>query len=152
MKGAFLLGCAVLHIMQVVAIIILFNDYHFVDPAIYESVKNAESKNVLHVAAQLGRFDLVSMLLAVVTLFLGIIALAGFWMIRGAAVRAAENAAREEIKTNASHYIKEMAETLGRDIFSEANAVQKGISKPHIDIGRDQEKLVIAGASEFKEV
>lgn len=148
---AFLLGSGVLHIMQVVAIFILFNEYHFVDPALYESVKSAESRDVLNVATQLGRFDLVSMFLAVVTLFLGVIALAGFWTIRGAALRAAEAAAREEVKNSAEKYVKQWMDAYGRDSLRAVEQVARGATEAEIEIGPLQERSVIENASELKE-
>lgn len=102
-----------------VAVITLYNDYNFVDPALYKTVEKDGGNDTLKVAVQLGRFDLVSMLLAIVTLLIGIFAVSGFWMIRGAAIKAAEEAALAEAKKQSEATAKETAEKIARAYLEE---------------------------------
>ena len=53
--------------------------------------------DALQVAAQIGRLDVIMMILAVVTLLVASSAVAGFWLIRQAAISAAEREIRQQL-------------------------------------------------------
>lgn len=106
-------------LLQSFALIALYKDYHFVDPALYDRVKATGSKDVLDVAVQLGRFDLISMFLGTIALLIGVMAVSGFWMIRGAAIRAAEEAAKLEAKSQATLVSEKIAEDVARRYLEE---------------------------------
>lgn len=97
--------------LQIAVIALLLSGYHIVDPALFDRVRATGSVEALDVAAQLGRFDLVSMFLGIIALLIGVIALCGFWMIRGAAMRAAEVAAKTEAKEQAEKVAERVART-----------------------------------------
>lgn|GEM_PF-4316063 len=102
-----------------IVVLTLFKDYHFVDPAIYDRVVDTGSKDALDVAAQLGRFDLVSMILGIIALLIGIMAVSGFWMIRGAAVKAAEDAAVSASRSVADKQATTVAELVAQGYLAE---------------------------------
>ena len=54
---------AVLHVTTIVAVIVLFGDYHFVDPSLYKVAKDNSGAEALNIASQMGRLDLVSLVL-----------------------------------------------------------------------------------------
>ncbi len=89
MSARFCIAFCVLHVLQVVAIIILFTDYKFVDPALYDAVKDAKSLDVFNVAAQLGRFDLAALFLGGTSIIIAIAAIFGFLEVRAKSVRVA---------------------------------------------------------------
>jgi hypothetical protein len=56
-----------------------------------------ESPDAIHLAGELGRLDVVSIFLAGLGIFIGIVALGGFWMVRRAAMNSAGEAAKVEV-------------------------------------------------------
>ena len=59
-------------------------------------VAAAEGKaDAIHLAAEVGRLDVVSLILALLAIILGFGAIAGFWMIRSAATKAAADMAKK---------------------------------------------------------
>lgn len=123
-RGFFVL----LHIMQIIAIVMLFKEYHFVDPALYEAVKDQKSVDAMHVASQLGRFDMVSLILSMIGIFISLAAIFAFIEVRSRSVRvAAETAEREaarvaqevaelQIRPEASRIIEEFFDRKGIDL------------------------------------
>lgn len=100
MSAKFCIAFCVLHIMQVVALFILFKDYKFVDPALYEAVKDAKSLDVFSIAAQLGRFDLAALFLGGTSIIIAIAAIFGFLEVRSKSVRVAiDTATMQAAKT-----------------------------------------------------
>jgi hypothetical protein len=81
------------HVIEFVLIIALFKDYHFVDPALYEAVKDQKSLDAMHVASELGRFDMVSAYLGVFSIFIALAAIFAFVEVRTRAEKAANEAA-----------------------------------------------------------
>ena len=61
-----------------------------------------EHGDAIGVAAQIGRLDIVSIVLGLFGLLLGIAAFVGFWMIRRAAIEAAKDEARRAINEKAA--------------------------------------------------
>lgn len=128
MSARFCIAFCVLHILQVVAIAILYTDYKFVDPALYEAVKDTKSLDVVNVAAQLGRFDLASLFLGGTSLVIAIAAVFGFLEVRSKSVRVAtevaslqaEKTAQEvaelQIRPEAERIIEAFFERKGIDI------------------------------------
>jgi hypothetical protein len=138
-------------LLQVTIVILLLSGYHIVDPALYNRVKSTGSADTLDVAAQLGRFDLISMFLGIIAVLIGIMAVSGFWMIRGAAIKAAEDAAKVEARIQ--------AEITAR-IYLEENtpALVSGVLKsrgepmaPNIGLTEEQIQEVTSGATEIGE-
>jgi hypothetical protein len=152
MRGVAILTFAVLHVLQLVLLAVLVKDYHFVDPALYDTIKTQDGRDVLYVASQLGRFDLVSLFLGAGGLFLGAAALGGFWMVRSAAVSAADAAAREESNTLVPKLAREWFEREGRAIFEQAAAINQGAKTATIDIDETEAQQVIKAANEIGEV
>lgn len=99
------------HLIQFVLLFTLLKDYHFVDPALYSSVKDTESLNAIHVAAELGRFDLASMFLAGVSLLLGVAAIFGFVEVRWRSEKRAEDAARSFLDQKFGEMFEETMKT-----------------------------------------
>jgi hypothetical protein len=58
-----------------------------------------ENPDAIQVAAQAGRLDIVSGLLGALGILIALSAIFGFWSVRGAAMKAASAAAREEMQT-----------------------------------------------------
>lgn len=58
-------------------------------------------------AGQIGRLDIISLVLGLLALTIGIGSIGGFWMIRSAAVRAAEKEARQEIRECAPKIVRD---------------------------------------------
>jgi len=139
--------------MQIMAIIMLFKEYHFVDPALYDAVAKSGDLDTLSVAVKLGRFDLVSMLLGLIAVLIGMAAMSGFWMLRG----AAKNAAAQQAKEEAGPIAREESARIAREYLEEkapeliANMLQsKGIpEKPEIGMSAQQVQEVIDEATEM---
>ncbi|MEQ8283763.1 MAG: hypothetical protein RIC04_06615 [Parvibaculum sp.] len=66
-----------------------------------------QTPDAIAYAGQIGRLDIVSLVLGLVALAIGIGSIGGFWMIRSAAVRAAEEEARKEIRECAPEIVRE---------------------------------------------
>lgn len=75
--------------------IFLGSDFHFVDPLSFAQIKSLEDVDVLNAAVQIGRLDLVSMLLAIFGLLIAIATVFGFIEVRKQAAEKAENVAKE---------------------------------------------------------
>ncbi len=95
-----------LHIAQIIFIIALLKDYHFVDPALYDAVKAEKSRDIIQLAGQLGRFDMASMFLAGIAILLGMAAIFGFLEVRSKAIRVA----KDEATLEAARVAQEVAE------------------------------------------
>jgi hypothetical protein len=82
----------VLHLMWGVAVIILMRDFHFVDPQLYSEVYESGAREPLNLAVQLGRLDLVSLMIGVFSVAIAVATIVGFWFYRG----VVEKTAKEE--------------------------------------------------------
>lgn len=67
----------------------------------------------VQLASELGRLDIVSLILGLFALILGVVAFCGFWMIKGAAIEAAREAARLEINKKAPEMFYEAGKLSG---------------------------------------
>lgn len=104
----------------------------------------AQSVDAVHMAAELGRLDLVSVLLATLGIFLAVAAVGGFWVIRGAALHAARETARDE----SQRYLDREA---GR-LFDEAVRTQGGRPEgPDLGSARLDEGTILEGATELRD-
>lgn len=100
----------VVHIVQISILLTLLKNFNFVDPALYDAVVDQKSLDAMHVAAQLGRFDMASMVLAMIGIFISLAAIFAFLEVRSRSVRVAEESARAEAKIVAERVAKEAAE------------------------------------------
>ncbi|PYE98914.1 hypothetical protein C8J35_103515 [Rhizobium sp. PP-F2F-G38] len=152
MKGALLLLFSILHIVELILLAVFARQYHFVDPTLYETVKDQDGRDALFVASQLGRFDMVSLFLTAAGLFLGGAALTGFWMIRAEATRAAQKEAREiasqTAAVEAALVSRKWIEDEGKALLREYAMVQQGAADPTIGVTAAQASAVIAEATE----
>ena len=85
----------VLHIMWAVAIVILARDYHFVDPHLYHEVYASGAREPLNLAVQLGRLDLVSLMIGAFSVAIAVATVVGFWFYRGVVERTAKEETSE---------------------------------------------------------
>ncbi|MER8509135.1 hypothetical protein [Mesorhizobium sp. M0199] len=103
-----------LHVATIVFLIAVLKQYHFVDPALYEAVKDAKSADILELASQLGRFDLVSMLLGMFGILLGLGAIVGFSELRFRAREVAGETAQIEARTALAEFLNNSAPSIIR--------------------------------------
>lgn len=89
---------AALHVVAFVLIGCLIAKDGFVDPAMYDEAKKASTVDALHLALQVGRLDIVSLMVAFYAIFAGVAAVFGFIEVRQRAVTVAGVAAEEEAK------------------------------------------------------
>ncbi|MCD7110573.1 hypothetical protein LRX75_16180 [Rhizobium sp. DKSPLA3] len=154
-KFLIVLFCFV-QIIQIVLLGIVLSRYSFVDRDLYDVVAAQASHDVLHIASQIGRFDMISMMLSCWGLFIGVAALGGFWTIRGAAVAASEGVAKIE----ATRVAVTSAETAAR-VYMEQNAarlfgeVLKARDGPTVDeaavsVSKADEESAIENAEEMR--
>lgn len=115
-------------IMQWIAIWILFGDYHFVDPALYEQVKSKASLDAISVASQIGRFDLASMFLAIVSILLGIGGIVGFIEVRFRTGKLAEETARQMVDEKVSALFDEAMRVKGQSTAVNVGMTEEAVS------------------------
>lgn len=127
-----------LHIFAYIAIFMLYRDYHFVDPALYEAVKDQKSADAFHVASQLGRFDFASMILGCVSIFIALAAIFAFLEIKNRAEESARKAAQQMVN-------EKLAE-----LFEAELKKRPPISPSMVNLTPDQESQVIDDAPELK--
>jgi len=129
----------VAHLIEGVLLWTLLKDYHFVDPALYDEVKDKTSLDAIRVASELGRFDLASMFLAGISILLGVAAIFGFVEVRFRSEKRAEEAARQIVDQKVTALFNEAMKTRGdgasrhlgvteaveADVLSKANELGK---------------------------
>jgi hypothetical protein len=120
---------------------------------IAEAVNKADA---IQLAAELGRLDIVSILLACFGILLAIFAVGGFWLIRGAAINAAKNEARliarEEAQSIAKEEAKRYMEQNAASLFGEGEELSKNRSThPNLNNVENNSKSIIKDATEIKE-
>ena len=86
--------------------------------------------DALQVAAQIGRLDVIMMILAVLTLLVASSAIAGFWLIRQAAISAAEKEIRQQLPELLPKFLNESCVDILRE-----SCVQVLKSNPEIIMG-----------------
>ncbi len=69
-------------IVLTVVVATFYKDYHFVDPTLYESVRAKSDRDALSVAVQLGRLDLLSVMIGLLSFVVALATLFGFWFYR----------------------------------------------------------------------
>ena len=132
-----------LHAMWFVAFIVIAQDYHFVDPALYDAVLEAKSRDAFSLAVQLGRLDFLNSVLAILALVIAGGAIFGIIEVRKGAQLKAEEAAREE----AQRYLDKHAARL----FGEAVKAQGAKPSGSATVPPQDEKDILAGAIEMEE-
>lgn len=120
MKAGACILFAVLHIAQIFIIIILLKDYNFVDPNLIDSVASAKPNDAYSIAMQLGRFDLLTTLLTIISVMIALTALLGFLEVRNKTSRIANEVAKEEAakvgKQAAEIAAKEVARSIAESV------------------------------------
>lgn len=106
----------VAHIVSLVAIFMLYRDYNFVDPALYEAVKDQKSLDTLHVAVQIGRFDLASFFLGTVAILIALAAIFAFVEVKSRAERVAEEAAKAIVDSRVGSLFEEAMKTRAKEV------------------------------------
>lgn len=94
---------------------LLLKSYHFVDPALYNEVKDQTSLDAIRVASELGRFDLASMFLGGISILLGIAAIFGFVEVRTRSAERAEATARQIVDEKVGTLFNEAMKARGAD-------------------------------------
>jgi len=97
----------VLHIMWFVAIIILLRDFHFVDPQLYGEVYASGARESLNLAVQLGRLDLVSLMIGVFSVAIAVATVVGFWFYRGVVEKTAKEETSEILPAVLAKHFRE---------------------------------------------
>lgn len=128
----------VAHVVQCAIILTLLKEFHFVDPALYDEVMAAKSNDVIHVASELGRFDMASLLLGIVSILIALAAIFGFAEVRWRSEKKAEETARLVVEQKVPA------------LFNEALKARGSLREFSIDIGGIDEKKLMAKASEIK--
>ncbi|MFV0798932.1 hypothetical protein OHI65_08540 [Brucella sp. MAB-22] len=116
MKAGACILFAVLHIAQIFLIIILLKNYNFVDPNLIDSVSKAKPNDTYSIAMQLGRFDLVTTLLTVISIIIALAALLGFLEIRSKTARIANDVAKDEAEKVAKQAAEIAAKEVARSV------------------------------------
>ncbi|RWA67484.1 hypothetical protein [Mesorhizobium sp.] len=111
---------AALHVASIVAIVLLFTQYHFVDPELYAAAKANPGSDALSLASQLGRLDVVSLILTLAGLFLAFLGIFGFVAVRREAIAESKDAAEEVIPEEVKKYMDMKASALIRACLSDA--------------------------------
>lgn len=86
---------AALHLVTLLLLVAVISDYHFIEPALMAEVRAQDGLDTIAVASQLGRFDLVSLLLAAFALLALLGGLFAFGYVRGESYATARQAAEE---------------------------------------------------------
>lgn len=117
-----------------------------------ERIKDAVANpDALKIAYDVGVLELLSLSLTIITVLLALFAVVGFWMIRGAALKSASDAAKEEMKAIGEKYVTDWIEKHGRSFFETAASVQSGSTVPSISIGDEKAAQITKNADEIKE-
>lgn len=134
MRSAVALSLA-LNVVCIVAIVILFTNYPFVDSKIYEYAHDKHSVDAIQVAMELGRLDFVSLVVSVFGILGGFAAIFGFIEIRGRAERKAIEAATPKAEEIASQEVRKLLPSIIRRLLEEAETEKDklGIDDPKED-------------------
>lgn len=97
----------VLHIMWAVAIVVLARDFHFVDPHLYHEVYKSGVREPLNLAVQLGRLDLVSLMIGVFSIAIAVATVLGFWFYRNVVERTAKKETGEILPDVLAKHLRE---------------------------------------------
>lgn len=118
-----------------------------------ERVKEAsENPDGLKLAYDVGVLEILSVGLTIIGVVFAVSAVAGFWMIRGAAVKAADKAARDEVKDLVPKLAREWFEREGRKIIAESAKLNQGSEEPVVGLKESVVAEVINKANEIGDV
>ena len=104
-----------LHIVSLVGIGVLFHENGIVDPALYDQASRGNAADALQFALQVGRLDIVSLMLAIYAVFAGVATIFGFVEIRQRATAAARSSAEDEAKKLIHDFLDNQAPSLIRE-------------------------------------
>lgn len=130
---------AALHVVTLTAVWVLFWRQGIVDPRMYEEAKRDNAADALHFALQVGRLDIISLILAAFGIFAGVAAIFGFIEVR----HRAKDSAREE----AEAYLEKHA---GR-LFAEAVRARGGGLSDKAPLPPLNEQTIMQNATEVTE-
>jgi hypothetical protein len=127
-----------LHIATIILVTVLLTGHQFVDLSIYKSASNSLAKgqvvDAVSLAAQLGRLDLVSALLATIGFLVGVAGIVGYTEIRNRAIREARDAAIEYVNANLGPLVRR---EFDRMASFETSAGQAEASTKEVDAMKD---------------
>ncbi|MBB4064522.1 hypothetical protein [Gellertiella hungarica] len=131
MSAAWRMGFLVSHLCQWVFIICLVKQYPFVDRSLVDAIGRAQiAPDTYAIAAQIGRFDLVSLLMTVLGIVLTLAGVVGFVEVRS----RSESVAREAAGSVAARVAKETAEN---EIAPEGNRlIENFFDRKGIDLNK----------------
>ena len=109
-----------------------------------------EHPDALRVAYNVGVLELLSLGLTLFGIVLALVAVMGFWAIRGAAIRSARAAAKEEVAEIAGKQAKQWVEEHGKATLAQYATAGAGSTVPTVAIDPATEAKVIEEASEVK--
>lgn len=113
-----------LHIIWGTLFVVLVQDYHFVDPALYESVRSTEQREVFALAVQLGRLDFLNAVIAILAVVFGVGALFGIVEVRRNAEQKAEEAAVPVAENTAKATVQELLPSMvAREVLANMSAL-----------------------------
>lgn len=101
-----------LHLATLFFLVMVICEFNFVPASLYEAAKNEDAADALHFAVQVGRLDVVSLLLALFGLLFGVSAIFAFVFVKERAEVQARLSAEKEAKRVAT----EVAEKLVKEI------------------------------------
>jgi hypothetical protein len=125
---------AVLHVTTIVAVIVLFGDYHFVDPSLYKVAKDNSGAEALNIASQMGRLDLVSLVLTLAGLLLALLGLYGFIAAKSEAIAESKSTALGAIPDEVRRFMDLKAPLLIRECLSDAE-IASGLHAEILKLG-----------------
>lgn len=101
---------------------------------------NPNINDSIQLASEMGRLDIVSLVLGIFGLVIGIVAICGFWMIRGAAIGAAKAEA------------KKVVYDVAPEMFSQIEKLNGSFDKKaQVTLPETQQEEILGQATEVKE-
>ncbi|RWB29148.1 MAG: hypothetical protein EOQ42_25860 [Mesorhizobium sp.] len=101
--GSFFLA---LHIATAIAIVVLMGNYHFVDPSLMNDVVAGSHSDSLNLASQIGRLDVLTLSITVLSILIAVATILGFWFYRGVVDQRATDEVRERLPMVLDEYVK----------------------------------------------
>ncbi|RWI11521.1 hypothetical protein [Mesorhizobium sp.] len=95
-----------LHIATAIAIAVLMGNYHFVDPSLMKDVATSAQADSLNLASQIGRLDVLTLSITVLSILIAVATILGFWFYRGVVEQRATDEVRERLPMILDEYVK----------------------------------------------
>lgn len=112
------------HLVAGVFIVVLVGDYHFVDPALLNDITKSGRTDSLNVANQLGRLDVLTIAITLLSIVIAAATILGFWYYRGVVEQRAVDEVRERLPMLVDEFVKRNPHIMTKAVRDNASIFQ----------------------------